>query len=307
MNKPRANVAASVRARLLQLRAVTGEDYNQLLVRYCIERLLYRLSVSEHRERFILKGAMLFVLWKGSPHRQTRDVDFLGYGSAEPAVVAETFRNLCKQPVVDDGVVFEPESVAVEGIRAGQDYEGVRVTFRAFIGVAKVVLQVDVGFGDIITPAPETLMYPGLLNLPRAELRCYPKETVIAEKVEAILNLDLRNTRYKDYYDIAFLAEHFDFDGETLRAAIEATIGRRGSRDLLSENPPGLSPQFSTDPEHLKRWDSFCRKSGFTPQMSLQEVVSRVAALVAAPLGAICSKQGFAQTWRATLGQYEPR
>lgn len=307
MNSPLTNVAASVRTRLLQLRAVTGEDYNQLLVRYCIERLLYRLSVSEHRERFIRKGAMLFVLWKGSPHRQTRDVDFLGYGSAEPSVVAETFRTLCRQPVVDDGVIFEPESVAAEEIRAGQEYEGVRVTLRAFIGVARIVLQVDVGFGDAVTPAPETLLYPGLLDLPRAELRCYPKETAIAEKVEAILNLDLRNTRYKDYYDIAFLAEHFDFDGETLRGAIEATVERRGSRGLLSETPPGLSPQFSTDPEHLKRWDSFCRKSGFTPPMSLQEVVAKVAALVAPPLNAICSKQGFAQTWRASLGQYESR
>jgi predicted nucleotidyltransferase component of viral defense system len=297
--KPKTNLAASVRSRLLKLNEATRQDYNAILTRYCLERLLYRLSVSKHRDKFILKGAMLFAVWQGSPHRQTRDLDLLGFGDSSQATLKDVFRDFCNQAVDDDGVTFDPDAVSTGAIRDDAEYGGVRVKIIAHIGEARISLQVDVGFGDVLTPQPQEESYPCLLGMPAPVLRCYARETVVAEKLAAIIKLGDINTRYKDYFDLLFLSERFNFDGPLLREAIEATLKRRGWLDIATAMPDGLLVSFGTDPVRSKQWAGFCEKSKLAESRSLAEVVQRVADFVISPLEAITKATPFTQGWIA--------
>lgn len=195
-----ANVAASVRARLLNVAKAKGVDFNQVLVRFALERILYRLAQSQHAERFLLKGALLFTLWYDMPHRTTRDADLLGFGSSELDAVAQTFREIAAV-AVDDGMAFDPASVTVEEIRKEAGYGGVRVVIAGELAKARCKTQIDVGFGDAVTPGPVDSVYPVLLDdLPAPRLRTYPTYTVVAEKLHAIALLGMTNSRLKDYY-----------------------------------------------------------------------------------------------------------
>ncbi|MFM8764913.1 MAG: nucleotidyl transferase AbiEii/AbiGii toxin family protein, partial [Spartobacteria bacterium] len=213
------NLAASVRQRLLVLGQKQGEPFDLILMRYGIERLLYRLGRSSHADRFLLKGAMLFRVWRDFSHRPTRDVDLLGFGSTETNDLEEIFRELCLQQVEPDGLLFLPSTVKAELIREQAVYGGIRVTLEARLGNARVPIQCDVGFGDAVTPAPEQIEFPALLDFPAPRLRSYPTYTVIAEKLEAIVLLGETNSRMKDFYDLWFLSREFEFDGNTLVAA----------------------------------------------------------------------------------------
>ena len=196
MNKKGRNVAASVQAKLLQLSRNSKLSLQDLLERYCTERLLYRLSRSQYQSRFILKGAMLLILWgEGSSERVTRDADLLGFGDNSPTVATTTFREICGIKVEDDGVEFEIDSVATEEIRSGQEYVGVRVTLRARVGNARIPVQADIGFGDAFTMEPVEIEFPSLLEMPKPVLKAYTKETALAEKFEAIVMLGERNSR----------------------------------------------------------------------------------------------------------------
>ncbi len=299
MNKKKTNMAASVRARLLKLKQGTTQDYNLLLARYCLERLLYRLAQSRHRENFVLKGAMLFAVWGGSPHRQTRDLDLLGFGESAQAALKKVFREICSQDVDDDGVTFDAESAATGAIRDEAEYGGVRVRIIARIEAARIPLQIDVGFGDALTPPPQEMPYPCLLDMPAPVLRCYARETVIAEKLSAIIKLGEINTRFKDYFDLLFLAEHFDFDGALVREAIEATLTRRGWLELVSTEPEGLRASFATS-ERVAQWKAFCDKSALAMEQTLDVVVERVATFVMPPLQAIRKKTAFKKRWKAS-------
>ncbi len=229
MKKPVSNVGASVRARLLRLARERGEDFQLVLVRYANERLLYRLSKSRHASRFVLKGATLFGVWTGAPHRATRDIDLLGSGNASESHIREVFAEVIALDVEDDGLELDVDSMNVGPIRDGQEYAGLRVVLNARLTSAQLRLQIDIGFGDVITPAAVTLEVPTLLDQPAPRLRVYPKETVIAEKLEALVQLGIANSRMKDFYDLAVLAESFEFEGESLVAAIRATFARRGT------------------------------------------------------------------------------
>lgn len=260
MNQKGRNVSASVQARLLQLSRASKLSLQDLLERYCIERLLYRLSLSPHRSRFVLKGAMLLIVWgEGSSERVTRDADLLGFGDNSPAAVTATFRELCIIPVGDDGVDFEVESVAAEEIRAEQEYVGVRVTLRARVGNARIPVQADIGFGDAFTMEPVEIEFPSLLDLPRPVLRAYTRETALSEKFEAIVTLGERNTRMKDYFDVWLLSRRFDFEGGELAKAIAATFERRKTQ-IPEGVPVGLSETFATEPIKNSQWEAFWRK-----------------------------------------------
>jgi len=241
------NLAASVHARLTQHRAKTGEEYNVLLVRFTLERLLYRLSRSSHREQFVLKGAMLFALWEPGLHRVTRDLDLLGFGEPTPERLTQIFSELCRVEVEADGVDFDPRSVTCEDIRAQDEYAGIRVKLRATVGKAIVPLQVDVGFGDALSVAPEEITFPVLLDMAAPKLRAYSRETVVAEKLEAIVKLGMLNSRFKDYFDLHYLAHKFSFEGDALAKSITATFERRGTA-FPAGLPAGLTPMFSADP-----------------------------------------------------------
>jgi Nucleotidyl transferase AbiEii toxin, Type IV TA system len=238
------NVGASVRARLLDKARAESADFQILLTRYALERLLYRLSVSKHRDRFILKGAMLFATWVDVPFRPTRDLDLLGSGDNEPQTVAAMFRDICNEPVPEDGVAFDGAALQAAAIRATADDGGVRVRTTATIDGARIAIQVDIGFGDAITPGPVTISYPTLLDNPAPQLLAYPVETVVAEKFEALVTLGMANSRLKDFYDLWLIAQTFELREATLINAVRSTFKRRGTA-LPTDVPVGLSDEFA--------------------------------------------------------------
>jgi hypothetical protein len=252
--------AASVRARLLNVAKATGTDFNLVLVRFALERLLFRLSTSAHSDRFVLKGALLFTLWYDLPHRATRDADLLGFGPSDTGSMAGVFRDIASV-AVDDGIVFDPASVRVGVIRKDAGYGGVRVTLNGKLANARCVAQVDVGFGDAVTPGPTDAVYPVLLDdLPAPRLRTYPVYTVVAEKLHAIVVLGMVNSRLKDYLDLVVIMEREALDEPTLALAIAATFQRRGTA-LPNAPPVGLSDEFALDPTRIALWQSLLKKN----------------------------------------------
>ncbi len=267
--------AASVRARLKNYSDTARQDYNLILTRYGLERLIYRLSVSPYAGDFLLKGSLLFTIWFKAPHRPTRDADLLGFGAGDPALLAEKFRQICSI-AVDDAIVFNPESVRTTELRTTADYGGVRVELNATLDGARLALQVDVGFGDAVTPAAETITYPTLLDdLPAPQLRVYPRETVFAEKLEAIVKLGTLNTRLKDYFDLLALARENAMDAELLAQAIAATFERRRT-PLPDSLPIGLTAAYSQDASKQTQWQAFLRKNRLQAP-TLPEVVAALA------------------------------
>ena len=279
-----ANRAASIRARLKQHADETKEDFNLILTRYGTERLLYRLATSEHATQFVLKGALLFALWYGQPHRPTRDADLLGFGPDDPQVLAAVFQSLCAMPV-DDGMQFDAASVRVGTIRTEARYGGVRIDIRATLDNARIALQVDVGFGDAVTPAPPTIIYPSLLrDVPTTPLRVYPKATVVAEKLHAVCILGLTNSRMKDYFDLDLLLQDREVDDAELRSAVTATFQRRQS-PIPAALPIGLSDAFAADRGKRTQWTAFLRKNRLDA-LQLEAVVRRLrerAAMIGIP------------------------
>lgn len=258
-DKPTTNMAASVRQRLLNLRRTSGEDYNALLTQYAIERFLYRLSRSDFAERFVLKGAMLFRVWSGALHRPTKDLDLLGQGDPTPDGVADAVRNVLTTPVPDDGLNFNPETVVATEIRDEQEYGGIRVKLVAMLGNARIPMQIDVGFGDAITPAAAVHPYPTLLDQDTPQLRMYPPETVVAEKLEAAVARGMLNSRMKDYYDLLVIFQTCEFDEQVLARALAATFKRRQT-ELPADVPVGLSDAFGRDADARRLWREFLRR-----------------------------------------------
>lgn len=294
------NTAASVRARLLAKARAEKQDFNLVLTRYTLERLLYRLSVSAHADHFLLKGALLFDLWFDIPHRPTRDADLLGFGSAEIPHVEAVFREICAVEL-DDGIRFQADSVHAEEIRKEANYSGVRVTLIGLLDGARCPVQVDVGFGDAVTPGPEAVDYPVLLpDMPAPRLRAYPRYTVIAEKLEALVSLGIANSRMKDYFDLWILSRHTDFDGELLCRAIHATFERR--RTPLPDGVPfGLSDEFALERQKQTQWQAFLRKNALA-ELTLAEVVAGLRAFLSPPLGSLRQDAAFPLAWRAGSG-----
>lgn len=258
-DRPVKNISASVRHRLLNLRQARREDYNALLTQYAIERFLYRLSKSELSRRFVLKGAMLFRVWSGALHRPTKDLDLLGYGDGSPAAVAEAVRRVIATHVADDGLVFDPDSVTATEIREEQEYGGIRVKLVAMLGNARIPMQIDVGFGDAITPEAATHPYPTLLDTDAPELRMYPPETVVAEKLETAVAHGMTNSRMKDYYDLLVIFRTYELADESLAKAIATTFQRRQTA-LPDDVPSALSDEFGSDEAAQRLWREFLRR-----------------------------------------------
>jgi len=285
VNPALPNVAASVRARLLNIAKAQGVDFNQVLVRFALERILYRLTQSQHADRFVLKGALLFTLWYDMPHRATRDADLLGFGAGDLTSVAETFRDIAAV-AVDDGITFDPASVTVEETRKEAGYGGVRVIITGELAKARCKTQIDVGFGDAVTPAPVDSIYPVLLNeLPAPRLRAYPTYTVIAEKLHAIAVLGMTNSRLKDYFDLSVLLERETLDADLLAQAINATFERRG---MLKPDavPIGLTDEFAHDTSRQSLWLAFLKKNEL-PSEPLLAIVKRLRVALAPALNAV--------------------
>jgi len=290
-------VAQSVHDRLRRLAADRREDFNALLARYGNERFLYRLSRTRHSKRFVLKGAMLFIVWLNRLHRPTRDLDLLGLGEITEATLREVFTDVCQTRVKSDGLAFDPDSIAVQEIRENQVYQGLRVKVRGRLGTARVDIQVDVGTGDAITPDPIEADYPTLLDLPAPRLQTYPTETVVAEKLDAMVQLGLRNSRMRDFFDLWLMARTFDFDGATLAEAIRQTFARR--RTALALEPACFTDAFAQDSAKQTQWRAFLRRSRLSDAPSdFPEVVEQVRAFLHPAVIALAEATRFVQRWR---------
>lgn len=291
-----SNLPASILARLLALAKQRGDNHSLLLNRFAMERLLARVSMSPHAGRFLLKGALLFTLWYDAPHRPTRDADLLGFGPDDEANLMATFREIAAMDL-GDGIVFAPDSVRAHAIREDNTYGGTRINLLAHIGSARCALQIDVGFGDAVTPEPETVVYPTLLgDFQAPTLRVYPVYTVIAEKYQAMVMLGQANSRMKDFFDLAVIAQRTELDGATLASAIAATFARRQT-EIPSDRPLALTQQFSQDAGKLSQWQAFLSKNHIQAA-SLGDIVALLDDLLWPPTQVAAANSLAAATWR---------
>jgi len=289
-------VAASVRVRL-KARARSGtNEFTAILGRYGLERLLYRLSKSEWRNRFVLKGASLFAVWSRVPHRSTRDVDLLGLMLPDAEKLAAVFRKVCEQEVEPDGLVFRADSVRARQIQEQRPYQGIRVTLLATLKQTRIALQVDVGTGDALVPPAEEIEYPTLLDMPAPRLRAYSRYTVVAEKFSAMAELGMANSRVRDYYDIWALAREFEFEGDVLRSAIDATFRQRRA-ETPQVSPVGLSEAYAEAAQRF--WPAFLRRSvPAESSVTLREAVSGIRAFLEPVLSGAARRR----VWRPGKG-----
>jgi hypothetical protein len=293
-----SNVAASVRGRLTNLAKASHRPFQEVLQHYGLERLLYRLAQSPHCSRFLLKGALLLSAWNAPVTRPTRDIDLLGYAENDVAVMEAMFREICEVDVVDDGLRFDATTLVGRRIKEDADYQGVRLTFLAFLEKARIPIQIDIGFGDVVNPGAEERNYPTLLDLPAPHLRMYPRETVIAEKFEAMVQLGTLNTRMKDFFDIWLLATQFDFTGPLLAQAIDNTFANRGTP--LDANPIALTPSFTAADSTQKQWTAFVKRSQLDDApKTLDDARERLRSFLLPVATALLAAQRFTATWAA--------
>jgi len=292
------NVAASIRQRLYNRARDRGEDFNLILSRYAVERFLQRLSQSPYAGKFILKGAQLFSLWSEMPHRITRDLDLLGKGESAIAELEALFRVVCKQPVdFPDGIEFAADTVKGEEIREQAKYKGVRIRLMYVLAEAKDILQIDIGFGDIVTPRAKFVEFPSLLEFLPVRLKAYSRETVIAEKFQALVMLGIGNSRMKDFYDLFILSGAFHFDGAVLSPAIAATFRRRKTT-MPQEIPLALTNEFAHNAAKQKQWHGFLNKNGLQPaQVHLAAVIEKLREFLIPPTTAFAKEKTFKQIW----------
>jgi hypothetical protein len=281
-NEPKKDLAASVRQRLQNKAQATGRPFQELFEYYVMERFLYRLSQSPHANKFVLKGALLFTTWNAARSRATRDIDFLARMANDQDAVAAIVRKVCVLTVEPDGVRFDPNSLQTAVIKEDADYEGVRVTFNAFLQNSRFAMQLDLGFGDVTFPTPVMSDYPTLLDFPAPRLTSYGRETVLAEKFEAMVKLGLLNSRMKDFFDLWLLSRQFSFDGPVLATAIAKTFQHRGTK--ITRRPTALTEQFATDSAKMTQWQAFVRKSRLDQAPAELKVVVEALAMFLTPI-----------------------
>lgn len=281
------NIPASVHARLLNHARATNRPYQELLQYYAMERFLYRLSRSPHRSRLVLKGALMLHVWNAPLARATKDIDFLGRLESSLPTVERLVRDVCTVDVESDGMVFDPVTVKAERIKEDAEYEGVRVKFVGLLVRSRVTMQIDIGFGDVVTPGAETIAYPTLLDFPAAELSGYPRETVVAEKFHAVVYLRTANSRMKDFYDLWLLANEFPFDGVVLSRAIAATFANRET--VVDVAPIAFTADFTEQPSTVVQWSAFRKRlANATIPVRLADVVDALSSFLL-PVAHACS------------------
>ena len=298
MSVPDTGLTRSIQARIVRHAKSLGLESTLVFSRYGLERFLYRLSKSEYSERFVLKGALLMLVWAGETVRPTRDADLLGFGDLSSAEITRIFRDVCAiRSDPDDAVLFQPETVAVAAIREADQYGGQRVKFNGRLGSIRLPLQVDVGIGDGVFPPPEWLEYPSMLDVPRPRLRAYRPETSIAEKLHAMTERGETNSRMKDYFDIAELARIQDFDGVTLGKAIRETFGKRGTG--IVARPAALTSALGRDEEKQRQWEGFVSKNRIDASKGFEAWVLRVAFFAGPVLTALSRGEELRGRWQA--------
>ncbi len=268
-------IIMSVRQKLRNLQDETGEPFENILIKYGLSRLLYRLEKSGNINYFVLKGAMLFSLWPQIPRRSTRDIDLLGLGVSTHERLMEIFTQACKVEYSEDGLRFDAATILTEDIREEQEYHGIRVKLTGYLGKARIPVQIDVGFGDAIVPAPETVEYPKILDFPAAKIKAYHPATVIAEKLNALVVLGYRNTRMKDFYDLYMLLQNMNFSDEELSTAITATFERRKIA-LPKHTPVAFTSGFIEDGTKNTQWKAFLKRNSLNLSLEFTEVLEYI-------------------------------
>jgi hypothetical protein len=292
------NLSASVRQRLTNKAKETNRPFQELLQKFAMERFLYRLAQSSHADKFILKGALMFTAWGGPPSRPTKDIDLLARMDNAVEAVEAVIREVCGRMVEADGLVFDVESVTGEAIKEDADYSGVRVTFLVTLQNARVSMQIDMGFGDVVTPGATMTTYPVLLDFAAPQLLGYPRETVVSEKFEAMTKLGLLNSRMKDFYDLWILSRQFDFDGATLATALQKTFANR--KTAVLSRPTAFTPEFGGDVSKQTQWQAFLRKTKLDDvPTTLQAVIDDLVQFLGPVAMAIESGSAFEQRWIA--------
>ncbi len=297
-DRPVTNMAHSVRHRLSNEARRTGRLYNEVEQYYAMERLLYRLAQSEHGAKFVLKGALLFPLWRISRFRPTRDIDLLGRLDNSQENIAQVFSEVCRQNVPEDGLIFDPGSVATVAIAEDADYQGVRVNIEGRLGTGRIRIQVDIGFSDVVVPVPTETDFPTILDFPAPRLKAYSRESVVAEKFEAMVALGVINSRMKDFADVWFLSRHFDFDGPLLARAIASTFERR--QTAVPHRPVALTEAFGHLADKQTQWRAFVRRSA--PEGvpgDFAAVVEGIAELLGPVLSHLAAGQPAPRRWSA--------
>lgn len=305
MKKEIKNVEASVRAKLQNKAKETYRPFAEVLQYYAMERFLYRLSQSRYAEQFILKGALMFTVWQLSERRTTVDIDFLARCHNNVSKLENLLREICNINVPPDGLLFNAHTVLGQKIKENADYEGVRIKFKGFLERSRIPMQIDVGFGDVVYPKPETIDYPVILDFPKPRLKGYPIESVVAEKFEAMVKLGLLNSRMKDFYDLWLMTRQFDFHGLTLAQAIQRTFSHRKT-ELPSQTPLFAEEIYDEKSDRQILWKAFLRKNQFkhVPER-LKEAALDIEKFLAKPVEVIGKKTAFEFKWKAP-GQWRP-
>jgi predicted nucleotidyltransferase component of viral defense system len=300
--RPPVNVGASISHRLRNLAREKRRPIDEIRQYYALERFLYRLSVSRHRDRFVLKGALMMRVWDGEISRPTRDIDLLGRSGGDQEELEQIFRDVCRAPCVEDGMTYDPDTVRGGPITGQQEYPGVRIDVIGRLDTARPRFHVDVGFGDVVVPSPLEADYPTLLDLPAPHLSGYTRESLIAEKFEAMLRYGELNSRLKDYYDIWLLSRTNEIDASSLLDAVRATLERRGTR--VDSSPPALTGEFA-EPKQPD-WQAFRKRTDLSgaPEQ-LTEVVAALASFFEPIVEAVSSGAGLPLRWSPGRGWQE--
>lgn len=290
------DIGASVRQRLLNHAHAAGRPFQEVLQYFAMERFLYRLAKSSFADQFVLKGALLLTAWKAPVTRPTMDIDLAGRTSNELDHIRSVIAKICDLVTEPDGLEFDTASIEVQRINEDAEYGGVRVRFHGTLAKARIPMQIDIGFGDVIVPEPVDVEYPAMLEFPPPVLLAYPKETVVAEKLEALTALGMLNSRIKDYYDVALLARFYPFEGALLAESIHSTFRHRST--AVEANPVGLTEAFTSDPARAAQWRAFVRRSRLDSVWQLENIVEQVHLFAAGPLAAVAANRPFSLHWR---------
>jgi hypothetical protein len=298
------NIAASIRQKLLNKSKELSRPFNELLQYHALERFLYRLSISKYREKFILKGALLFTVWQHSTIRSTSDIDLLGKISNDQAGIIKAFREICDIDTENDGMLFDKESLTTEQITLDAEYEGVKVLLYGYLGTARIRIQIDIGFSDVVTPGSVLSEYPTILDLPAARLYCYNRETVVAEKFQTMVKRDIFNSRMKDFYDIWILSRSFDFEGSSLANAVRNTFERRET-DIIADIAV-FQESFHNDQGKKDQWKGFLKRSKLSNvPVDLKTLIMDINIFLQPVLTCIIEKKDFHKTWQSDLRMWQ--
>lgn len=297
------NKPASVHQKLLNKARAGGRPFSELLQYYGMERFLYRLGLSPHADKFILKGALMFVAWRTEATRPTMDIDLLGRTDNDPEAVKTLAIDICRQPTAEnDGITFDTRSITAERITEDADYTGVRIRFTGLLGKAKFPMQLDIGFGDVMTPGPSAVDYPPMLDTPAPSLQGYNRETAVAEKFEAMVKLSELNTRMKDFFDIWYLSQSFSFDGRALLEACRSTFNKRGT--AITPTPTALTTAYGLDATRQRLWTAFRKKSRLVQTPESFSAIHAPIANFLSPIAKAMASEGAPPSWWSAGGPW---